>query len=205
MKSEIFTQNFSLRLAARRARLGLTQEDLAKKASVSLRSVQNWEGGGSLPSGKKLRLLCAALDVDMGYFYEGENVLKTEIGAVGDIARRCKDYLNQFIRNCHANPDKLSWTLVELQAHFPLDKWRYYSGDLSNQEPHDQHFNSEQVFDAAKASMGDAEVAAGLDPESLRKSEVAEPTSHKPEQGGGVEKSLTKKPGVQGQAPIEHE
>lgn len=33
-----------------RKRLGLTQEELAKRLGVSTRTVQNWENGGAIPS-----------------------------------------------------------------------------------------------------------------------------------------------------------
>lgn len=34
-----------------------------------------------------------------------------------------RKYLDVFLETCKHDPDRLGWTLVELQAHFPLDKW----------------------------------------------------------------------------------
>lgn len=55
-----------LRIARNQARL--TQEELAKRAGVSLRSIINWEKGVE-PSNANLRKICNALQVDFAHFF----------------------------------------------------------------------------------------------------------------------------------------
>lgn len=52
-----------------RKRLGLTQEDLAKRLGVSTRTVQNWEQGGAIPatSQRALERLLAGLEDVRGW------------------------------------------------------------------------------------------------------------------------------------------
>lgn len=53
-----------MRLIAARRRCALTQQELAARAQVSLRSIQVWEKGTmNLPRPALLRRLCAVLDV----------------------------------------------------------------------------------------------------------------------------------------------
>jgi len=59
------------RLVFRRNRLGLTQEDLAEKSGVSLRSISNYEKG-DLPTLEQLFKLAQALQVEPGYFLGDE-------------------------------------------------------------------------------------------------------------------------------------
>lgn len=66
-KVEKITQTFSTRLVGRRNALGLSQQELAKRAGISLRSVQNYEGREAYPTGRTLRSLCAVLDVPIAY------------------------------------------------------------------------------------------------------------------------------------------
>ena len=39
-----------MNIREQRKRLGLTQEELAKRLGVTARTVQNWENGGAIPS-----------------------------------------------------------------------------------------------------------------------------------------------------------
>lgn len=65
------------RLMTRRARLNMTQEQLAQKAGVSLRSVTLWEGGSGEPTLRMLHRISEALDVPVGWLL-GENVPPTQ-------------------------------------------------------------------------------------------------------------------------------
>lgn len=47
--------------------MGLSQNELAKRAGVSLRSIQNYEGREAFPTGKTLRSLCAALEIPISW------------------------------------------------------------------------------------------------------------------------------------------
>ena len=61
-ESTWFCMNFhKLRLIGRRAALNLTQEELAKRAGVSLRSVAAWEAGTQQPTLRMVHLLATAL------------------------------------------------------------------------------------------------------------------------------------------------
>lgn len=57
----------SSRLHECRLSKGLSQQELAVKSGISLRSVQNYEAGESLPQPAKLRKLCATLEVPVGF------------------------------------------------------------------------------------------------------------------------------------------
>ena len=54
-------ESFRGLLLRHRGRTELTQQGLATRASVSLRSVQDWEGGTKFPSGGRLQGLIQAL------------------------------------------------------------------------------------------------------------------------------------------------
>lgn len=49
-------------LKERRLEAGITQEDLAKKSGIGVRTIRNIEGG-TKPSNKSIRLLAKALDI----------------------------------------------------------------------------------------------------------------------------------------------
>lgn len=71
MKSAEKTQNFATRLHSCRKLQLLTQEELAEKAQVSLRSVQVWEKAGGIPGPNNLRSLAAVLRVPVSYLLKG--------------------------------------------------------------------------------------------------------------------------------------
>lgn len=69
-----------------RTGLGLSQEELAEKTGLSLRTIQRIESGETKPRGDSLRRLCQALDVTMDVFiddktFEGND---QEVRAVND-------------------------------------------------------------------------------------------------------------------------
>lgn len=49
-------------------------------------------------------------------------------------AESCLAYLKQFLATCK-EPAKVVWTYVELQQHFPLDKWAEPAEDVSSKLP----------------------------------------------------------------------
>src|SRR6516165_12366301 len=55
------TESFRGSLLSHRGRTGLTQHDLAVRAGVSRRSVQDWESGVTLPAAERLQALIRAL------------------------------------------------------------------------------------------------------------------------------------------------
>src|SRR6185503_4769917 len=63
-------ESFRSLLLRHRGRTGLIQRDLAARAGVSLRSLQDWETGASLPSAERLQRLIRAL-LEAGGFAPG--------------------------------------------------------------------------------------------------------------------------------------
>ncbi|MEM7552371.1 MAG: helix-turn-helix domain-containing protein [Bacteroidota bacterium] len=55
-----------------REKLGFTQQELAEKANLSLRTIQRLEAGSSIPKGHTLKVLAEALKVDKSNFLEIE-------------------------------------------------------------------------------------------------------------------------------------
>jgi len=49
-------------------------------------------------------------------------------------AESCIAYLRQFLTTCK-DPAKIVWTYVELQEHFPLDKWTDPQANVSSKAP----------------------------------------------------------------------
>src|SRR3954452_22635043 len=54
-------ESFRSLLLRHRGRTGLTQRDLAARAGVSTRSLQDWESGATLPTADRLQALIDAL------------------------------------------------------------------------------------------------------------------------------------------------
>lgn len=61
------------RLRARRRLLGLTQEKLAQAVNIRFQQIQKYESGANRVSASRLWALAKALDVSVGYFFEGVN------------------------------------------------------------------------------------------------------------------------------------
>ena len=59
------------RMRRRRRLLGLTQQQLADACGVRIQQIQKYEFGANRVSAARLWLIAGALEVPMGYFYEG--------------------------------------------------------------------------------------------------------------------------------------
>ena len=59
------------RVRARRRLLGMTQERLAELIEVTFQQVQKYERGANRISASKLFAIAVALEVSVGYFFEG--------------------------------------------------------------------------------------------------------------------------------------
>lgn len=88
-------------MITRRARLNLTQEDLAARAGVSLRSITLWEGGTGEPTLRMVHRIAEALGVTAGWLL-GEDPRAT--GVAEETAR------DRF----HARTDRILSRLSEL-------------------------------------------------------------------------------------------
>src|ERR671914_368567 len=64
-------QHVGERIRARRAELGLTQEQLAQALQVSYQQVQKYETGANRISAGRIFEISRKLDVTVGYFFEG--------------------------------------------------------------------------------------------------------------------------------------
>jgi len=126
-------KSFSERLEEARKGKGFSQTVLADKSSVSLRTLQNWEGGKNEPQGKNLRNLCAALEMTIPELMDGVEAPgrviafnDEESATVGGIPTKddCRAHLENFLDMCGDDAAKIAWTNIELQDHFPLNKWK---------------------------------------------------------------------------------
>lgn len=70
MSNEIDT-HLGRRLRRRRRLLGLTQQQLAAQVGVRFQQIQKYECGANRISAARLWQLAEALEVPVGYFYEG--------------------------------------------------------------------------------------------------------------------------------------
>jgi len=70
MNSEI-DDHLGRRLRRRRRLLGLTQQQVAEACGVGFQQIQKYECGANRMSAARLWQLARALEVPVGYFYEG--------------------------------------------------------------------------------------------------------------------------------------
>jgi transcriptional regulator with XRE-family HTH domain len=64
-------EHIGRRLLHRRRTLGLTQEQLARAIGVRFQQIQKYECGANTMSASRIWALAQALEVPVGYFYEG--------------------------------------------------------------------------------------------------------------------------------------
>ncbi|MCK5911669.1 MAG: helix-turn-helix transcriptional regulator [Caulobacter sp.] len=72
------------RLRRRRRLLGLTQQQLAETVGVRFQQIQKYECGANRISAARLWQLSEALEVPVGYFYDGLSAVRREM--VGEAA-----------------------------------------------------------------------------------------------------------------------
>ena len=63
-------KNIGKKIKELRIKKGLSQEELAENATVNLRTIQRIENDENNPSGKTLRLICKALDVNVESIFD---------------------------------------------------------------------------------------------------------------------------------------
>lgn len=64
-------ETVSARIREKRKEQRLTQQELADKAGVSLKTIQRWENGERSPRADEMNRLAEALKVSPGYFLDG--------------------------------------------------------------------------------------------------------------------------------------
>ena len=70
------------KIAETRKSKGLSQEELAEKSKINLRTLQRIENNESEPRGTTLRLLCDALEMDLERLVSKDVSLKSNIGKI---------------------------------------------------------------------------------------------------------------------------
>jgi transcriptional regulator with XRE-family HTH domain len=70
MTAPTIDQHIGDRIRARRAELGLTQDQLATGLAISYQQIQKYESGSNRISAARLFKLAQRLDVPIGYFFE---------------------------------------------------------------------------------------------------------------------------------------
>lgn len=73
--------SFAERMKSRRATLGLTQQDIARKTDLSLTTIRNYEGG-QLPKGEHLVSLGKALQCSLDWLLTGDEAIEEKIEPV---------------------------------------------------------------------------------------------------------------------------
>lgn len=68
---EDFDRIMGRRLKARRRVMGLTQQDLGEACGVRFQQIHKYECAGNRMSAHMLWKLACALDVEIGYFFDG--------------------------------------------------------------------------------------------------------------------------------------
>lgn len=116
-------QKFAERLRARRNRLNLSQDELAELAKVSPRSIFAWEKGQNMPNSNKLRQLSDALSCGQDWLLGNIEDPALDDPGQNPVAGRCREHLEQFLKQCGADESRLHWTLIELQKNLPLSQW----------------------------------------------------------------------------------
>ena len=68
------TATFGDRLAGAREALGISQEDMARRLGVKLKTVVSWENDWSEPRANKLQMVAGLLNVSIRWLLTGEGV-----------------------------------------------------------------------------------------------------------------------------------
>jgi transcriptional regulator with XRE-family HTH domain len=89
------TRGLGARVAARRRALGLTQEELAERANVNLKTVQGLEQGRTEPELRSMRQIARVLDTTIDALVDGGQMVSSTaprdalLGKVEADLRRC--------------------------------------------------------------------------------------------------------------------
>lgn len=131
------------RVREARKRLGWTQQELADKVDVSLKSVTNWELEASPASQQNMRKLSESLGVEIPWLLGEEKInsrlespdarretaevygLREDMGGAGELPtqEKCRRHFEKVLATCDT-PARLGWLWCELLEKFPLNKFR---------------------------------------------------------------------------------
>lgn len=68
---EYISQSIGNRLRIARENADISKEQLARRIGVSVRVVESWEDGGSVPRGNRLQILAGILNISLRWLLEG--------------------------------------------------------------------------------------------------------------------------------------
>lgn len=85
------------KIASRRKELGLTQQELADRLYVSVKTISKWETNRGNPEIDILPSLAKALQMDIADLFSSNNASKNEEGSNGDDIEDNQSYYNDYI------------------------------------------------------------------------------------------------------------
>lgn len=92
--------NMSQKITAERKKKGLTQEDLAGKAGITVRTIQRIEAGETLPRPFTLKAIAAALDIPFEAFAETEEPATTATIPANTVGNEERHFLSMLSLSC---------------------------------------------------------------------------------------------------------
>jgi transcriptional regulator with XRE-family HTH domain len=113
------TATFGDRLAAAREKAGMSQEQLAKRLGVKLRTVEGWENDVSEPRANRLNMLAGLLNVSIVWLItgEGEGVAAPEEEAGSPDIREVLLEIRGVQTQIRSSAEKLARLEKRLRAH----------------------------------------------------------------------------------------
>ena len=118
-----------------------------------------------------------AADIEKSNLINAQQVRESTASYSDDsIQQRCHRYLSSVLEECRHDEDRLRWTFVELQRHFPLKESRPPAPPLSSAR--------QSAVEATASSHAGAAQQIAL--ESERRQRAAVTSGDKPAPGGGV-------------------
>lgn len=84
------------KLRQQRKLIGLSQEKLAEKAGVSLKTIQRWENSEQVPNVLKMRKLADALNTSISYLTEDNDEMQDKKEASSEINGQLEDNNNKY-------------------------------------------------------------------------------------------------------------
>lgn len=146
-------QKLAARLVGRRVSLGYSQAEVARRSGLSLRSVQNYEGGAAQPTGKSLRKLCAVLGVSMGFLAGTEDAKVAEAAPMKE---------GTGYGSAPVPPDWATALISELQAMPPSRRQRVLGAIHSIIDAFGQSDGPSGGVNSARGSAGETGDPSGL-------------------------------------------
>lgn len=114
-----------------RRRLDWTQQQMAEALGLDPSYLSQLENGRRKLDDWYLKKAGEFEKTKTGHIF---GAVTPESYSLQSTAESCLAYLTQFLATCK-DPAKIVWTYVELQEHFPLDKWVEPEEEISSKAP----------------------------------------------------------------------